>query len=118
MIQRAVSTLVKRGGDRVLELILGAFEQVPRTSDWWTLGRGAADLKDPRAIPTMIAIIEAHDAYESIYGIGYFGLGKLTGVRYDESHDGAWWREWWQKNRRRFASAGHLDIPRLRPVAR
>ena len=39
-------------------------------------------------IPTMIAVIIADDTYDSIYGVGYFGLRKFTGVEYDESHDG------------------------------
>lgn len=62
----------------------------------------------------MIALIEADNTYDTIYGIGYFGLGKLTGVSYDESHDGAWWREWWEKNKHRYpVEIQALEIPRL-----
>jgi hypothetical protein len=40
-----------------------------------------------------------------VYGVGYFGLTPLTGVQYHESHDGAWWRQWWEKNKTRFERA-------------
>ncbi len=72
------------------------------------------EIGDPRVIPTLIAMIEADNTYDTIYGIGYFGLGELTGVQYDESHDGAWWRDWWSRNRARFPeSVRGQDIPQL-----
>lgn len=47
-------------------------------------------------------------------GVGYFGLGKLTAVTYAESHDGPWWRQWWQTNRARFpVEVRRLEIPTL-----
>jgi len=65
----------------------------------------------------MIAVIEADNTYDTVYGVGYFGLGKLTGVSYDEKHDGAWWRAWWEKNKQRFpAQVQALEVPRLQPV--
>ncbi len=71
-----------------------------------------AEQESYRAIPTMIAVIESDNTYETVNGVGYFGLGKLTGVKYDESHDGAWWRAWWQKNYQRFnLSDADAEIP-------
>ena len=46
----------------------------------------------------MIAMIVADPSGSSIYNVGHFGLAKLTGVSYDDSHDGAWWVEWWHDN--------------------
>ncbi len=58
-----------------------------------------AELGDPRSIPAMIGLIAADDTYRTRYGIGYFGLGKLTGVDYHEDHGGAFWLDWWERNR-------------------
>jgi len=83
----------------------------------FSLAQSLADLRSPKAIPTMIALIEAENTYHTIYGIGYYGLGKLTGVAYDEKHDGAWWRQWWENNKQRYpADAQSLEIPRLNPI--
>lgn len=60
--------------------------------------------KDPRVIRPMIALIAADNTYDTNYGIGYFGLAELTGVSYDESHDGPWWTSWWEKNKTRFSA--------------
>jgi predicted esterase len=65
----------------------------------------------------MIGLIEADNTYDTVYGIGYFGLNKLTGVSYDEKHNGAWWRAWWVKNQQRFpADVQALEVPRFEPV--
>ncbi len=65
----------------------------------------------------MIAVIESDNTYKTVYGVGYFGLGKRTGVKYDESHDGAWWRKWWKENYQRFGlSAAEAKIPVVRRV--
>ncbi|HEY3242256.1 MAG TPA: HEAT repeat domain-containing protein, partial [Phycisphaerae bacterium] len=61
-----------------------------------------AAIDDPRVIPTMIGVIAADNTYDTVYGVGYFGLGKLTGVEYDEKHDAAWWGNWWEINKARF----------------
>ncbi|MCH8152711.1 MAG: hypothetical protein IH830_10115 [Planctomycetes bacterium] len=84
------------------------------------------EFENPRAIPTLIALIEKDNTYDTVYGIGWFGLNPLTGVDYDESHDGAWWRAWWQQNKAEYADrmnradeppSGNLRVPRhLRPV--
>lgn len=78
----------------------------------FAVGRALAELGDPRAIPSMIGLIAADDGYWSVYGLGHFGLAPLTGVDYDESHDGAWWTGWWEKNHGRLpASVRDLPLP-------
>lgn len=68
----------------------------------WSASGALAGMGDPAVIPSMIGLIASNPCYDTIYGIGYFGLGKLTGVSYDDSHDGAWWTAWWQANLGRF----------------
>lgn len=63
--------------------------------------------QDMRAIPILIGAIDSDNSYETIYGLGYYGLGffkgeNLTGVEYSPYHDGAWWRRWWEANKHRF----------------
>jgi serine/threonine protein kinase/predicted esterase len=71
--------------------------------------------KDPAAIPFMIGVIEADNTYNTIYGVGYYGLSKLTGVKYSESHDGAWWRNWWAENKSKYSQeVQQLEIPNVR----
>lgn len=75
--------------------------------------RALAEIGDPAAIPAMIGLIAANPCYDTIYGIGYNGLGKLTGVSYDESHDGNWWIAWWELNKGRFPpEVSVLPIPK------
>ena len=80
----------------------------------WDVASALADIGDPRAIPDMIAAIAHDDTYDTVYGVGYFGLSKMTGVRYDETHNGAWWRQWWERERQRFPEpARSSPIPAL-----
>lgn len=78
-----------------------------------------AEIGDPRAIPVMIAVIEAdaprgrEPGGTAVYWVGYFGLGRMTGVEYKGTHDGAWWRRWWEENRDRYPAARHLEVPTL-----
>ncbi|MEM8713505.1 MAG: hypothetical protein AAGG01_21380, partial [Planctomycetota bacterium] len=67
----------------------------------FSMGQAFGALGDPRCIPALIGVIAVHDDYETNYGLGYFGLRKLTGVDYSESHDGAFWIQWWRDNRQR-----------------
>jgi predicted esterase len=74
----------------------------------WSASIALAEAGDPRSIPLLIGAIEADNSYDTVYGVGYFGLGfaelgKRTGVRYSPYHDGAWWRRWWDKNKSRFS---------------
>ncbi len=78
------------------------------------LAEAIASYRDQTKIPFLIAIIESHNGYETVYEVGHFGLGPLTDVRYEDSHDGAWWRTWWEKNKERFAeNVRSLKIPDL-----
>jgi hypothetical protein len=60
-----------------------------------------AGIGDPTAIPALIDVLANDRSGELAYAVGYFGLSKLTGVTWHESQDGAWWRDWWEKNRAR-----------------
>lgn len=84
--------------DALLRVLLDPNEGVGR---FFGVSSALAKIGDPRVIPTMIAVIIADDTYDSIYGVGYFGLRKLTGVEYDETHDGDFWRNWWASNQSR-----------------
>jgi serine/threonine protein kinase/predicted esterase len=72
---------------------------------------------DDRFIPLLIGLIDADNSYDTIYGIGYFGLhyskmAERTGVRYSSFHDGKWWQRWWERNQDRFSQeARALQIP-------
>jgi len=78
-----------------------------------------AERDDPAAIPLMIAWIDADNTYDTIYGVGHFGLGILTGVEYDKSHDGMWWRKWWDENKDRYKlSDDEKKIPSVKLVAK
>lgn len=80
----------------------------------WAATSALGRIGDRRAIPRLIASIDAAPSYDTIYGIGYFALTRLTGVEYEESHDGAWWRNWWEENRSRFsAEVAALSVPTL-----
>jgi len=77
-----------------------------------------AQFQDPSAIPFMIGAIEAKEGYDTVYGIGYFGLGRLTGVDYDDSHDGAWWRAWWNESKVQYPeNVQAIEIPDLQRQA-
>ena len=63
----------------------------------------------------MIGLILADPTGGAVYDVGYFGLGRLTGVDYDESHDGQWWLNWWHANQNRLpAHVRGLPIPDYR----
>ena len=71
-----------------------------------------ASFEDPRAIPILIAVIEADGTREANYDVGYLGLGRLTRVPFDQAHDGAWWRRWWEQNKARYPEAARaITIP-------
>jgi hypothetical protein len=60
-----------------------------------------ADIGDPATIPSLIEILIHDHTGKLAYDVGYGGLAKLTGVRWQKSYDGAWWLDWWEKNRMR-----------------
>lgn len=102
-IGAAARLVGKPGNDWAVDPLLDALGE-RRIIDGasFDVARALSEIGEARAIPRMIAIISAHDGYETRYGVGYFGLRRLTGVPYDESHDGAFWTRWWESNRSRF----------------
>lgn len=108
-----------------LPLLLDALKDtVPAAGglDASDIATALATMGDAAAIPTMIAVIDSNNKYETVYGVGYFGLSNLTGVKYDETHDGPWWRDWWEKNKARYPEAVRNqpipDLPRAAPAAK
>ena len=86
-----------------------------RDGEFYSLADAIAEFKDPRAIPHLIAAVEADNTYATVYGIGCFGLGErggLTDVKYSPFHDGAWWRRWWEKNKSNYSeNIRNIPIP-------
>jgi predicted esterase/type II secretory pathway pseudopilin PulG len=107
----------------VVELLVAALPRaVARRDDTAVsnIAAALADQDDSAAIPAMIESIAADNEYRTVYGIGYFGLNKLTGVPYDAKHDGAWWRRWWSENKDRISAKGDvkpLELAEVEPVA-
>lgn len=98
------------------ENLLKALAHKDRSKLWDIAGR-IGNHGDPLAIPLLISLIEADNTYDTVYGIGYFGLGKLTGVPYDEKHDGTWWRRWWDEHRTEYPEdVRQMGVPDSRSV--
>jgi hypothetical protein len=115
----AFGVVGERRWDGAVDLLLRAFETTPNKYDWWNIAMALEKIRDPRSIPVMVGMIVADDGYESVYGIGYFGLSKWLGVKYLKSHDAAWWREWWAANQERLPpEVRGVPIPHLSPVAK
>jgi|GEM_PF-7088311 len=117
-VRTAIRFLGRIPKDWSTDLLLDCLLKVDATkssSALWTIASALAEHNNPRTIPTMISVIEADNTYNTVYGVGYFGLGKLTGVKYDESHDGVWWRQWWVENQNRFQlTESDATIPLVR----
>jgi hypothetical protein len=100
--------------------LLEAFATVRAKGSWRSIAHALGRIGEKRAIPTMIAVIQADGTGDSVYGIGRLGLQPLTFVTYDASHDGAWWADWWSRNREFLPeNVRNLTIPAisLRAVA-
>jgi predicted esterase/HEAT repeat protein len=95
--------------DELISIAIKRFKADGAGHDLWSIAQRLGEQKDSKAIPTLIAMIEADNTYDTVYGIGYSGLAPLTGVKYDEIHTGPWWRAWWEKNKSTYPGAG--DIP-------
>ncbi len=94
--------------DRLTELM--KTNSIVRSSAASALGM----MGDARAIPEMISAIVSDPSSKTIYDVGYFGLGKLTGVSYSEKHDGEWWLQWWESNRAHMPEEiRHVTIGRM-----
>ncbi len=102
--------------DLLLEILKSSLEEDEHNLGFITryAAQALATIGDPKVIPTMISIIEADNTSNTIHDIGWIGLNPLTGVRYDEAHNGTWWRQWWEKNKSRYpAAVRDLEIPTL-----
>lgn len=105
-------------GDLLLETLVDDFRRggPEEGGDLCDAASALSELGHVKAIPTMIGIIDAQSADRTVYGVGYFGLEKLTGVEYNESHNGPWWRDWWEQNKDRFGpQVAALPIPEIEP---
>lgn len=100
----AILALGRPGNVWAVEPLLDALRRVPPEAKWRyvSLGTALGRIGDRRAIEPLIDAIAADGTRDTIFGLGHFGLGELTGVPYDPSHDGVWWRKWWEANRHRF----------------
>ncbi len=67
-----------------------------------TTAQSIGRLGNPRAIPDLIGILDTDNSHDTIYRIGWYALTPLTGVRYDDTHHGPWWRKWWEANAARY----------------
>ena len=64
-------------------------------------GMALDGIGDPSVIPELIELL-LHDTTGTLeYDVGYFGLSRLTGVHWQKGYDGAWWLDWWEKNKMR-----------------
>jgi len=85
-----------------LDDLLVRLEQDVRDGDVLRIDASAgwiSEFENPRAIPILIDLIERDNTHDTIYWVGWFGLGPLTGVQWDKAHNGEWWRQWWVENR-------------------
>jgi RNA polymerase sigma factor (sigma-70 family) len=123
----AMSALGGKENVWAIDLLLDALKEgmeeggTNKRATVWAVAGTLASFDVPRVIPTLIAVIDADNTYDTVYGVGYFGLGRLTGVQYHESHNGAWWRQWWEKNKERYPEAVRTIpipvFPKKEPVA-
>lgn len=105
--------------DGKLDYLLGLFaDGEPDRTQLWSIARQIAADGEPEAIPILIGAIYADNSYDTVYGLGYFGLFELTGVEYSPFHDGAWWRRWWDRRMHRFPeNVRAIAIPELPKTA-
>jgi tRNA A-37 threonylcarbamoyl transferase component Bud32 len=105
----AARALQRVSGEWAVPALTAALKDLPRISDndrhnfAFSIGAALAKTRSSKAVPEIIAAIQADNTYSTIYGLGYFALTPLTGVAYNESHNGAWWAGWWETNKVRFA---------------
>jgi beta-lactamase regulating signal transducer with metallopeptidase domain len=94
-------------------------EMLANPPEEWSGGRivdfaqGLAGLGDYRAVPQLIAAMQRDpdNEHDTAKGLGE-ALFHLAQVPFDPSHDAAWWRQWWEKNRQRFdPEIAAADIP-------
>ncbi len=96
----------------LMEFLEKSLKAKDKTTPMFQVGMAFGALEDLHAVPILIGAIDADNTYDTVYGLGYFGLTNLVGVSYDESHDGPWWKTWWAKNKNRFsAEIQNLPVP-------
>jgi serine/threonine protein kinase len=104
----AAHALDRGAGDWAVEPLLNSLsdlKQIPdvyKNSLTFGVGSALAATQSRKAIQLIIEIMQQHNDYATLYGLGYFALNPLTGVSYDEKHDANWWKKWWENNRARF----------------
>ncbi len=121
VLNKALVALSEPENDWAVEPILDFLEfrvAHPQTAEY--LGDGIGSAADAlavigakRAIPRLIGVVLKDPTGQAKGLVGYFGLSKLTGVKFDEKRmDGAYWADWWRRNRSRFpADVAELEIP-------
>jgi predicted esterase len=90
------------------------------------IAHSISDFNDPTVIPYLIAIIDydkdrtenfGHANIDLAYIAGHLGMGSftsLTDVKYDKSHNGDWWRTWWEENKKNYPQAvQNIPIPSM-----
>jgi len=115
LVSSVAHLLVKIPGDDITEALLKRLQHAAKQPGLdiglWGVATALGERGDISVIPSMIEVIEKDNTYNTVYGVGYFGLGKLTSVSYDESHDGAWWQKWWNENRERLTTPTEPAVP-------
>lgn len=83
------------------------------------MARALGAMGEARAIPALIAAMEAEGSPAGAGVVGAQGLSPLTGVRQVEGRDAKWWRGWWERNRARYGPAAEAIAvpPRAEPAA-
>jgi eukaryotic-like serine/threonine-protein kinase len=120
----AVQAIIASNPSQTYELLSSYIDEaakaktLPLTNNRiWNLATTISNTGDARFIPILIGLIESDNTYNTVYGVGYYGLGfselgKLTQVKYSPFHDGLWWRNWWKRNEARFSDeAKSIPIP-------
>lgn len=113
---RACSVLGRRDAEWAVDPLVGslAAARPQERAAYFAACDALSDIGSPRAVPLLIAVLAADDRPEMRYGIGYFGLKDLTGVPWDESHDAAFWLDWWERNRHRLPpEIGSAPLPEI-----
>jgi predicted esterase len=119
--RQALGVLASPDNAWAAEMLLKMFVREYPDPDAENLGYALTQMGDPRALPTLIAMIETDKSPEGQRVLGNI-LNLMTGNTSGLMRDGAWWRSWWTKNGARFpAEVRALQIPqvvlRQRPAA-
>lgn len=93
--EAACRALGRFGGDAAPAALVAAFEHAQTEAQFAAIAGALAARDHPRWIPVLIGVIASDDRPRTISGVGH-ALERLTGVHADPSHDGAWWRSWWE----------------------